>query len=47
MAERSRAVPPPFSWNDALVSTEDAYGRAAQLVGKTLPASIPLPAVVG
>jgi glycosyltransferase involved in cell wall biosynthesis len=47
MAERSRAVPPPFSWNDALVSTQDAYRRAAHLVGKTLPESIPLPAIVG
>lgn len=47
LAAGSRAVPPPFSWSDALVGAEDAYRRAAELVGKALPSHLPVPAAVG
>jgi len=50
LAARSRAVPPPFSWADALEGADAAYRRAATLIGKTLPGAGPEavePAVAG
>jgi glycosyltransferase involved in cell wall biosynthesis len=47
LAARSRAVVPPFGWPDALAGADDAYRRAAALVGKTLPAPVAAPAPLG
>lgn len=45
MSRYNRAVPPAFGWPDALARTEQAYHRAAVLLGRQLPRPLmPVPA---